>query len=415
MTVETQAIEQEPRIENPVMTVIEQEFDHPELWDVDRESLGSLATYSGLRYASTEWGSDTSRFVREDGSKEWFAPVYGARVVEDPDHPDDNGAKIEYTDLETMQAIHERLSQTVLAGEHVHTSRLVTPPEPEAGIGSFKNNNTWVATIADGGWPVMAKHDPETGEVSYELHDYGDYHTGNMMLFPREGQDLISVAAQHELAWREKYAAGEVESKVLVLSGERSDEDPFASGFRGGSEGHTSGIDKIDNLSDMEGYFELLQYATQGNSGAEQIQQLQEYITSGRQDNPELNELRGVVTTLRLLVGDLVNFNTRHETHSSTTPEAVEAALQGFLQGTGRIADKLTGRYDGPYDDPPRPQAVPYKETHELDSQHANDSVTAVDEELLAEQPAVPATAEEMPARRLGMGRRVAALLRRTR
>jgi hypothetical protein len=411
MSLTAERIVQSP-LHNPVDTLMQEEFSDPALWEAQREVLGGLEAYSGLRHPSQGWDTDTSRYILANSDQKWFAPVYGCRVAPDPEHPDDNGAVLQVASLQTMEAIHARLDATVLFGEHAHKSVLVTPPDPEGGISSAANNNVWLKTIKDGNWPVMATGQTnEDGTPEYNGHDYADYHTGDLLLFPRELQDMVSVAAGHELAWRQRQQAGEVNEDQLYLPGDqRKVADPFSSGFRGYN-GYTNGITKIDNLTDTAEYFDLLIYATKGESGSSQTKALQEYWASGETTDPALRELKGNLTQMHGLIGDLLNFNTRHETLQNTTPEAIEAAFQSFLTGLARIADKLVGRYEGPVEDPPRPVAVQAKPAEAEVTKPA--AVEPFDYDENYDDPLSTAPAEQ-PAHNPGRARRwLGALTRR--
>ncbi|HSW65921.1 MAG TPA: hypothetical protein VLI54_02180 [Bacillota bacterium] len=329
---------------DPVETLLSSEFSDEQLWKSDREVFaGVYSGYSGLRHPIDHGYPDTSRYVADETPQAWLAATYGARIVADPEHPDDNGVIVEKADLETMVQIHERLSETVLVGEHAHTSILVDPPEPERATKSTDNNTVWLKTIEGGHWPVMATAETnEQGGKKYFSHDYADYHTANMLLMPRELQDLMSTGAHYEESWR----AGFLAEENPRIRGDNGREDPFASGFRGDN-GHTDGITKLDNISDSHSYLPLLNYMMRGESGESQLATLNAYMkaekTGGNRDE-KMHQLVVDVARLQGAVGDLLNFNTLHATGRTTTQEAVAEAMQTVLRGTARVADKLQGR-----------------------------------------------------------------------
>jgi plastocyanin len=270
--------------------------------------------------------------------------MYGSRVTAIPESDD---VSIETASLDTLHAIHARLAETVLKGEGMHVATPVIPPEPENGTGSHANNDLWLQMIHEGKWPIMATGRLlEDGEPQYNSHDYGDYHLGNLALFPREIQDIISKAAGIEINWRKARGPDAI---LRPSNAGRDERDPFAGGLRGESY-YTSGIDKIDNMTDIPGYFELLNYAMHGEGDKapqERLATLVDNIASGNiaEDQQRLKETMAVI---QRQIGDLVNFITLHEEGHVTTQEEVEKAMADFLHGVARVAEKIQGTYTEP-------------------------------------------------------------------
>lgn len=311
------------------------EFSDPSLWDADRPSYG-YGFYMGLGHP-VEWSEvDYSREIITNPEQTWRAGIYGSRVSEG-----ENGdAIVETASLDTLNRIHVRLDGTVLAGENMHIATPVIPPEPEKGNSSWDNNQLWLKMIADGQWPIMAEQlDADGNPTVYSSHDYGDFHAGNMALFPREAQDLISKAARLEYDYRELHHRG----AVLRPSGaQEHDNDPFAGGLRGTTT-YTDGISKIDDLTDIKDYFSVLDFAMDKKNGSNPAERMAK-LARGEvdRDDPTTEDARVCLISMKRELGDLLNYVTLHETGKTTTQEDVDRLFDQVVEGIGRVSTKLS-------------------------------------------------------------------------
>ncbi len=304
---------------NPVDALLAAEFSETALWRENRDV------------------PETIRRIDQRGYEQAMpaiAAVYGARVVNSQERTFGQRVQVEMASLGTMIKIQKRLSETVLAGEHIHTSVLVDPPEPALAEKSVANNTVWLETIDDEHWGVMYSGEVGLGDHKiYIKHDYADDHTVNMSLMPGELQGLMSTAAKYELAWRKGYLQGK---HGQIYHGNDSN-SPAVNSYHGLTE--TSGTAKLDTLSNTPAYVELLGYMMEGESGESQLAKLTTIMESG-----VINDLTNSVRILQSQTADLLNFTTLHATGRSTTPEAIQSAVQAVLKGTARVANKLNGR-----------------------------------------------------------------------
>ena len=331
---------------NQVTKLIAERFSSPELWGHSR----IVTPHFGLVDARDEWGDvvGTEKVVGNE-SEIWLAGIYGMRIIPDKGASTKGAVRLDATDLHTVTKIHQALSETVFRGEDIRIATPTKSPNPEGDVIDPMNNNFWLLMIKDGKWPIM--YDPRAasfGELEYSSHDYSGYHLGNLATFPKEVQSLITDAATYELAWRSQFKSEDLEkNKIKLLSGESEfDRDPFASGFRG-TEDHTNGINKIDNLSDTEYYFPLLAYVSDVNTRnpEERLASIIEYIdNNGEEDDsdPRYEAAQGLVE-MKKLIADVVNFNTRHRENRNTTQEEVDEAFEKFKTGLVRVAHKIHG------------------------------------------------------------------------
>lgn len=341
-----EAKEQPPTSTNWVTKLIAERFSSPELWGHSR----IVTPHFGLVDARDEWGDVVgSEKVIGNESEVWLAGIYGMRIIPDRDASTKGAVKLDATDLHTVTKIHQALSETVFHDEDIRIATPTKSPNPEGDVVDPMNNNFWLLMIKDGKWPIM--YDPRAesfGELEYSSHDYSGYHLGNLATFPKEVQNLITDAATYELAWRSQFKNDDLEkNKIKLLNGESEfDRDPFASGFRG-TEDHTNGINKIDNLSDTEYYFPLLAYVSDVSTGnpEERLASIIEYIdTNGEEDDSDLRyEAAQGLVEMKKLIADVVNFNTRHQENRNTTQEEVDEAFEKFKTGLVRVAHKIRG------------------------------------------------------------------------
>ncbi|HSW37567.1 MAG TPA: hypothetical protein VLG37_04350 [Candidatus Saccharimonadales bacterium] len=339
-----------PNQPTAIEKVVTESFASPDLW---RERPRAMHLDFGLEHPKEGGIPVDDEWVVVDNSKVWLTNIYGMKVVPDDKARTPGAVKVVATDLETLSQIHERIAGSVLQDEHIRVATPTTPPFPEESHLNPLNNNLWLEMIRDGKWPIMRNEVGVNGELDYDPHDYGDYHLANMALLPREVQDLITEAADCELDWRLRYQAGEVQSYILLLPGEqRHDIDPYASGK--GSDRHSDGISKIDDLTDTRRYLPLITYvvASPEETTEERVASLVQGIKSGELTNLD-NYLdlyldprfyaAGGIREMRRLIADMVNFVSRHRTGKNTTDEAIEEVFNGFLNGVARVGSKIRG------------------------------------------------------------------------
>jgi hypothetical protein len=356
---------QAERTKNAIEQLVDEEFNEPGMFSAERKPWGSehyFGVGNPIEYGEVDY--DRNVLVRPEAS--WIALIYGSKLEVDPDTGEVTILTMRLSDL---RKLHKRLAETVLRGERTHIATPMVPPEPEEKNKSFDNNQVWLERVGgddeENEWPIMAEGaedgidlkslgdlsaiDAETEDkIEFSSHDTGDYHTGVMALYPREGQNLIKWAGRIEHKLREEHGAGYI---LRPASAKILDLDPFAGGLRGESI-YTVGIDKIDNFSDVDGYFDLLLFAMNSPVGAtpeERLAVLTEERPPDEQGHDEqLSGLRDKWAVIKRQFGDVLNFITLYETRNQTTKENVDKAAARFLEGVGRVAHKIEGTYTGP-------------------------------------------------------------------
>ena len=333
-------------VNGPVPTAIDHlmrtRFSSPDLWQ-KRHRVWPPGWVFGLKHPEVTMGGgamDIRAHVVVAPQRLWLASVYGFRIVHDDDKRDKypNAVKFEETDLSTVTRIHQALADTVLAGENIHIAKQFTPPVQRMGFSSIENNNYWLRLLQEGYWPIMI-----------EGHDAGDPHLGNFALFPRSGQDLVTKVARLEEIFREerKRAGLQVAHAKLFLPGEkRTDNDPFSSGVLD-SLLHNTGLNKIDFMSDESSYTDLLVYLVdgRGTSCQDRLTQLQEAMEDPESQAIDATEdhARTCLKTMPKLIGDMVNYISRHEEKKNTTQDEVKAETEKFFEGAVRVGEKIRG------------------------------------------------------------------------
>ncbi len=324
---------------NAVEQVLVAEFSDPGLWHEAPTPRMRCIRSAGLAYDIShvnDFKPDTvTPIISIEPDKHWVAGSYGDRIRVGSD----SDLRFEQIGLTTLVKLHAALGNTVMAGENIHYSTLVAEPEPHEKFTNRINNNLWLAKIANGEWPFMT------------AHDYRDAHAFNSVFFPRELQDLETMAAEIELEWRSNFQYDE-DIKVLLLPGERAAEpDRYLSGFGGQLERRHSGIKKIDLLHDVEEYPDALHFAMQGDSPAavrQRVDTIAEYagaIRSGFCDRADSRFLPAVgMKSLMLCAVDLMNFVSRHNNRHEATPEMVAETESGVIEGVKRVAVKISGQ-----------------------------------------------------------------------
>src|ERR1700733_10975586 len=77
---------------DPVNTLLTTEFNDPALWkENNRPILPAVYSYSNVRHPRVYGDLDTARYVADGPPRPWLAAAYGARLVADPTHTEDNG------------------------------------------------------------------------------------------------------------------------------------------------------------------------------------------------------------------------------------------------------------------------------------------------------------------------------------
>ncbi|MEK7572097.1 MAG: hypothetical protein AAB553_07540 [Patescibacteria group bacterium] len=300
-------------------------------------------------------------------------------------------ARTERISFQTLTSFHQKFSTAVLFDEHIHITTV--PPEElvyEGGSPHTENNNFWLRAIGDKEdprWLIMPQKRSlgtyfEDSDLIEEdklssLHDATAFHLFNFATFPRELQDLLTEAAQHEYAWRkrlqQRMVAGEhigrgshlhsdsstlgdsfVVNKVLLLPGEGVDsEDPFSTASLNGKKIHTVGINKIDGLSGMEGYLSLLVDLvshTEVSSEERLAFILEKFLATNVARYEDLPDVVNCLGMLPRFTADVLNFNTRHRTFNegqgrNVTQLEVEQFISDSLLGIVRVANKIRGVY----------------------------------------------------------------------
>jgi len=327
--------------------LIEESFADDALWQDDRGlpndnviGIRKVPLYD-FDYTPAEW-QDSAMVAKVKTDYAWQAALYGVRLVPETEKPVEGAVKAEIASVTTMIAIQEAIRDTILVDEHSRVGASSIPPVPEEGTNIPANNDHWLEQLDAGHWPLTATEVSPDGEIlDYDDHDLTDYHSANMMLFPRELQDIISQTVRHERAWRKRHQAGEVPEKYLLLAGEKpSDQDVFGDSDRSAPYVTRTGIRRIDDVTDVPSYQPLIGYLVDGPD--QSPQERLDVLLKSRDESLSVN--RGYVQGLhdiRGKIGDLVNFNTRHSEGRNTTEEEVEAAFQGFLEGIVRVAQKI--------------------------------------------------------------------------
>jgi hypothetical protein len=300
-----------------------------------------------------------------------ISPVYGERAVGEGEN-----LHVEVTKgLADLTAINIALQKEVLVDEGGLIPVTLLPPNLREEL-SVENNDRWLLEIKGGIWPVMV-HEKEDfanpGEFKLEVsdHDLGDYHLGNMALFPRELNTQIVEAAGYELDRRLERLTDPKLPKGLVLPNEDPRaEDPLAWSPRGSIYHNShSGIDEIDNVSDSSSYQSLLAHlAVLPKQEREEIFALAlrfaklplpydqrnteidkfvtEHFSSDDEKEQVVRRLESMASDLleqRLMIVSITNFNMRHREGRNMTPDEQEKAKDGYMQGILRVAGKLHG------------------------------------------------------------------------
>jgi len=319
---------------NRIVQEVEGMFNDAD-WQIDNRNTPPILN-------TGDYDIDAREYVRTPYDTEWLGYVYGSKVVRAPDGQF-RGANLP---LEALPRIHQHLSDTVLKGEHARVATLVDA-ENMGDMMDPRNQNLWLSMLGKNQWPIMrfmSVVDAQPPE--YSSHDYADFHLGNLVLFPGEVQDLISEVVVHEQAQRKAFHAGGVASKIMLLPGENIDEDPYATHARTGSNRYIDGIDKIDNLTDIQYYFNLLTYLID-EPDVSCDDRLGEVMNNGNGEvRPVLRSIDKAQIGLQQLekqVADIVNYNSRHRDRVAATPELVEQEMNKVLGGVVRVARKIRG------------------------------------------------------------------------
>jgi hypothetical protein len=327
-----------PMPQNKIEELIDRDFADPALWSVDSNRV--YVSIMGLGIIKD--GAGDLKKVSKNTDMYWLANVYGAKVV--PSEVADIGQTLDVklTEIETVTDIHNSLSEGVLQGENIRVATLLTPPHPEKMFHP-ENVDMWLDEIRHGKWPIMRFKDGN--RLVAFLHDAGTEHLGNMALFPREVQDLITEVTIHETRWRKQFKAFEVPSKFILLDIEKeNDKDIWPIGSN--STLASTGVDKLDEFTGAGYYVDLLAYVVSGSevSCEERLKNVIEYPTLryGKSDEFKENASKGI-SEMYNGIGSLVNFNSRHRHGQNATKELVDHEYKKFLKGLLRIAKKIRG------------------------------------------------------------------------
>lgn len=322
---------------NQVDGLVAAEFGAPELWNRDG-APGSFPERFGMSFQPSGRNHHETYQLGEP-ERAWWASIYGSRLLL-------NGSGyviVETTDVGTLHRIHQRLDETVMAGEHMHVATPTMPPEPRNGSFSLANNRLWLEKIAyRRQWPIMAENKPIDGlPVHYSRHDRNDWHLGNFASYPLEGQDLVARVAGTELAVIDDKGPDTVLLPRRVRHNQPTDR--FTGGFSGY---YLTGIQKIDDFSDDPHYVRLLDYALSSDVAGSPEERIA-HLVETTEENPEnLHWLMvGCLPEVRRQLGSLLNFITIYERGRTTTDDMVDQLMSDFLQGTARMAHKILGSY----------------------------------------------------------------------
>lgn len=343
--------EQYPRslqLATAIDEIIQDQFSEPDLWSRDGNWRMVDSISFGVSTRNDYTGTDADRWFLTQPKKAWIAGIYGARVVQNSVETIRDKVTLETVDLPTLIAMQHTFADTILSGEGSRPAVLIDPPYPNQGDDHPLNNDKWLEALRDGRAPVMKDARDPLGNYGYSPHDLG-VHLGNLMLFPKEVQELITEATGHELHWRQQFPwrlrPGLMNNKTkhLLLPGETPETEDQWSHIGDVSDG----VEKLDRLTDVVSYTDLLAYlvANPEQDAHERLLELREDT-----DNPDLmlddslhkSSIRAI-THIPKVLADVVNFNTRHREGRNTTQEEVDAVVDSFFNGLLRVANKIRG------------------------------------------------------------------------
>lgn len=334
-TTEVQASESlEIEAPNAVEQLIGTEFCDPDLWtEIDQIPDLENTKVFGITYRNkiTDLSTGPGVIIQEP-KRTWLFNIYGLKLDRDPEHP--RRARIMATDLDTLTAIHRRLSETALAGEGIHVATITKPPHPYSEHGSsedLENNMHWLELISEGKWPIflLARAD---GSLKYEPHDSASTHLAVMALLPLEAQHLITEAAKLEREHRlihKPEPVREDDGEQYFIS------HPHHKPIGNSDYGSHNMVSLIDRLTDNHAYLEVLQelVAAEDNTLEQVLVELLE------------SKYAHFSSFLKHEVGELISFISWHKENKKVTDTERDDAYQQVLGGIVRVAHKIRGDY----------------------------------------------------------------------
>ncbi|HSX15413.1 MAG TPA: hypothetical protein VLF40_01350 [Candidatus Saccharimonadales bacterium] len=323
---------------NLVERLVAEEFSGPGLWSVPEYPRAEPRTEVPSQYYMAPWVS----------------LLYGARIVPGTGDEAGEGGVVEVTSLDTMFAIQAVVAERILTGEGARPSKIVESPEPHLYVYSAKNNDLWLREFGAGHWPIMTTTNfVEGGPVTLSAHDRQAAHIFNSLAQPREVQGLATTAAYLELGWRALHFAGVVPDKMLFKPGEKEDDDdPWRNRIES-APCHTPGIFKLDNLTALRNYADLLGYAVQGpgNSALERLKEVAAQDSDNEPTPLPVDRRYFAVEALKRMrwaLLDVANFVSLHQTGENLTQGQADEIMAGYIVGVARVADKLMGIWEEP-------------------------------------------------------------------